>query len=203
MTAEYVSFQIAQFENRQEYLLQPPCHIPYAFIIGANPDAPTELEDYSDDMIINPSTIENAEDDVVYLNIRENMENGKSVSYFKYASSLAKRYDIDYIGKCDSDTLIHMKMFYKVIEDELPPRPYNVRMYGGSSWGNYDTNGIYAAGAFYFLSYDLAHYVSKTLTHQERMKLTSKHPTEDLDMGTFVFSHYNAVKFINYSTYHL
>ena len=137
------------------------------------------------------------------MDIKENMENGKSVSYFKYASSLTNLYGIDYIGKTDSDSLFEMKFFYELLEAELPPKPYNRRMYGGPAWGNFDTSGVYAAGQFYFMSADLADYVSNVLTPEQRKKMTSSKPTEDMDMGTFVYSHPRPIKFVNLSPYTL
>ena len=69
-------------------------------------------------------------------------------------------------------------------------------MYGGSSWGNYHKSSIYAAGQYNFLSIDLAHYISNMMTHEQRMSLTDKRPSEDMDIGAFVFSHPNPIKFV-------
>ena len=129
------------------------------------------------------------------------LSGGKSVSYFKAGAHLSKRYGIDYVAKTDSDSIFNMDYYNKFVEGELPPAPYNRRMYGGPSWGNYVKSSIYAAGQYYLMSSDLAHYVSNMLSHEERMALTDKRPTEDMDMGSFVFSHPRPIKFINLSTY--
>jgi hypothetical protein len=43
-----------------------------------------------------------AEDDVVYLNIKENQMDGNMTTFFRYASEFAQ---FDYIAKVDDDTL--------------------------------------------------------------------------------------------------
>jgi hypothetical protein len=58
------------------------CQIAYAFFLGGNPDGPTELLKPNSSFpitIVNPPA---DEDDVVYLNIKENMEDGKSQTWF-------------------------------------------------------------------------------------------------------------------------
>merc|ERR1712127_155335 len=88
------------------------------------------------------------------------------------------------------------------IDDNLPPSPHNKRMYGGVLWGNPEHKLVYGAGQFYFMSVDLADYVGNTLTADDRKKLMSKRrPTEDMDLGAFVFSHPKTVKFMNLSYY--
>ena len=126
---------------------------------------------------------------------------GKSVSYFKAAAALSENYGIDYIAKTDSDSIFNLDFYFKFVEGELPPTPYNRRMYGGPSWGNYVKSSIYAAGQYYFLSSDLAHYVSNMMTHEQRKSLMDKRPTEDMDMGSFVFSHPRPIKFVNLSPF--
>lgn len=65
------------------------CEIIYTFVIGGANDF-ERPEDHSDDK---PLTLAqdrhgNSEPDCTYLNIRENMEEGKSATWFKYASLL-------------------------------------------------------------------------------------------------------------------
>lgn len=178
------------------------CQIPYVFVVGSAPTRPTEHNDDAP-LLTQPPEWFTEDEDVIHLNIKENMEDGKSVSYFKYASSLSDEFGIDYMAKTDSDTLISSELFQKFIEAELPPKPFNRRIYGGQSMANYDRNSIYAAGEFYFMSSDLANYVSNVLTAGQREKFTAGgkvtafRPIEDVDMGTFVFSHPRPVKFIS------
>ena len=50
----------------------------------------------------------------------------------------------------------------------------------------------------YFMSLDLAYYVGNELTAQDRVDLrTAKRPVEDLDMGTYVYSHPYPIKYLN------
>ena len=51
------------------------------------------------------------------------------------------------------------------------------------------------------MSSDLAHYVGTIMTHEQRQTLTDKRPTEDMDMGSFVFSHPRPIKFVNLSPF--
>lgn len=65
------------------------CEIIYTFVIGGANDF-ERPEDHGDD---EPLTLAqdrhgNSEPDCTYLNIRENMEEGKSAMWFKYASLL-------------------------------------------------------------------------------------------------------------------
>jgi len=179
------------------------CTIPYAFIVAANEDRPTEHND-NEPLTIEPSDIEGgAEPDVVYLNIKENMEDGKSVTYFKFGQSIAEEYGIDFIGKADSDTIISVDLLENFIRNDLPPKPHNRRMYGGVLWGHQKTNTLYAPGAFYFMSVDLAHYISVLISPETRKKLTNPIPCEDMDIGRFVFSHPRPIKFVNLSSYNI
>jgi hypothetical protein len=64
------------------------CQIAYTFVAGGNPDGPTERVEFniSEPMIL--PTTSHDEKDLVLLNIRENMKQGKSQSFFKYATSI-------------------------------------------------------------------------------------------------------------------
>jgi len=179
------------------------CISPYAFIVAAGGEGrPTVHGDNDEEpIVLDPSTIPNAEEDCIYLNIRENMEDGKSITYFKYGQSIATQFGIDYIGKADSDSLINMRLFLNFLMNDLAPSPYNRRIYGGQTWTNTELSSIYATGQFYFMSADLAKYVSVTMSHERREELTSERPTEDMDVGAFVFSHPRPIKFISLSSY--
>ena len=178
------------------------CQVPYTFVIGAgNKDQPF---DHDDDE--RPLTVEteidghvDPEKDCTYLNIRENMEDGKSTTYFKFGASIARPYNIDYIAKIDDDSVLSPQLLFQLLEDDLPPAPYNRRHYGGSSWASYAKNMMYAAGQFYFMSADLAHYVSNSLSAKQRLSLMHSRHTEDADVGAFVFSHPRPIKFVQLS----
>ena len=95
------------------------CQVAYAFFIGGNPSGPSELlfpntsYPIRTTAIPKTSTIRNDEHDVVYLNIRENQEDGKMPTWFKYASMVVEeqKYPFDYIAKVDSDTLVFIPAF--------------------------------------------------------------------------------------------
>jgi Galactosyltransferase len=59
--------------------------------------------------------------DVTILNIIENMNEGKTTTYLNWAYQVAERYNISYVAKCDSDTLLRFSTLLNVLNDELPP----------------------------------------------------------------------------------
>jgi hypothetical protein len=173
------------------------CQVPYAFIIAAgDSDRPYDHDDNAP-LTISPHYKENDEDDCVYLNIRESMEDGKSSSFFKFGADIADKYNIDYITKLDDDTLVSTELLMNFIAYELPPAPYNRRIFGGRSWFSNEGNVYYGAGQFYFMSSDLAYYVGNKLSAEDRRMLSHSRKTEDADMGKFVFSNDRPIKFID------
>lgn len=178
------------------------CQIAYVFFMGANPNGPTELvkPNASFPMVIPPQTNKN-EKDLIHLNIKENMEDGKSQTWFKYGAMLAEKYDFDYIAKVDQDVLFFVPDFLDYVEKTLPAHPNNVRVYGGLPYDKYScerdvkdhphscplplTGPYYFSGEFYYMSPDLAAYISSD--EVDRAKLAIYH--EDADIGIFVFSH--------------
>ncbi len=177
-----------------------PCQVPYTFVIGAG--GRHKPYDHDDDNT--PITLQtdregsiDPEGDCTYLNIQENMNFGKSPTYFKYGAELSKEYAIDYIAKLDDDTMISIDLLMEFINDELPPAPYNKRIYGGAARLSLMQSHMYAAGEFYFMSSDLADYVANSLTAEERSELMIRRRIEDLDMATFIYSHPMPIKFMN------
>ncbi|GFH56562.1 hypothetical protein CTEN210_13038 [Chaetoceros tenuissimus] len=174
------------------------CEIIYTFVIGAgDSDRPT---DHGDD---EPLTLPydqhgKSEPDCTYLNIRENIEQGKSATWLKYASLIGRQYGFDYVMKVDDDTVLTVPQLVQFTREELPPVPYNTRIYGGPPRPSRSANTLYAAGELYFMSLDLAYYVGNELTAQDRVDMrTAKRPVEDLDMGTYIYSHPYPIKFLN------
>lgn len=87
------------------------CQVVYTFVLGMNPNAPTIHLDSGGKPILFPWDIPGREDDVTYLNIKENMNDGKTPTWFKYGAQLSPKYGpptFDYIAKLDSDTLISL-----------------------------------------------------------------------------------------------
>ena len=179
------------------------CQVPYTFVIGAGDES--RPHDHDDDQPLTVETVidgsVDAEGDCTYLNIKENMEDGKSSTYFKFGASLATPYEIDYVAKIDDDSVLSPHLLLQLIEDDLPPAPFNRRHYGGSSWASYAKNMMYGAGQFYFMSSDLANYVGNSLSAKQRLSMMHSRHTEDGDMGAFIFSHPRPVKFLNLSNH--
>lgn len=175
------------------------CQLPYAFIIGAGRH--NRPYDHDDDerltLAFDVDGTRDAEGDCIYLNIRENMEEGKSSTYFKFGASISERYKIDYIAKIDDDTVLEPHLLLQFLQDDLPPAPFNRRYYGGSPWGSWGKSIIYAAGQFYFMSSDLAHYIGYSLSPKQRIEMKHPRHTEDADIGAMVYSNPRPIKFVN------
>ncbi|KAL3910693.1 MAG: hypothetical protein SGILL_007594, partial [Bacillariaceae sp.] len=173
------------------------CQLLYTFIIGGaqEEDAPTER---LEDTLTNPLTLSQIEkpmrsdvnnDDVTLLNIRENMNDGKSQTFFYYASTIMEKYQntatpIEYAMKLDADAILHLHDFFMFAHEHLPPSPWNVNIFTGalrdkagwakdmhpqadlaryeSYWGNeFDGVHLYLAGQCYLMSYDLCKFVAE------------------------------------------
>lgn len=182
------------------------CQIAYVFFLGGNPNGPTELVKPNASFPIVMDTSKD-EQDVVFLNIKENLEDGKSQTWLKYASMVHQEFPFDYVTKVDSDTIVFTPAFLQFAENSIPHRPNNELIYGGiphtrsscDPWIN-DTHpcplelvgDVYMGGAFYWMSLDLASFVTSDAL--DRSSLTIRH--EDVDIGNFVFSHKKTVKTI-------
>jgi hypothetical protein len=173
------------------------CQLVYAFFLGANPDGPTELVNPNATF---PITVENAmieEEDVVFLNIRENLEDGKSQTWFKYASMVAEEFPVDFIAKVDSDALLFTPAFLDFAKRRLTRHKEYV--YGGITMDKNSCDPTitedhscplsligpsYMSGELYWMSPDLAKFI--TSSQLDRSSLTIRH--EDVDIGNFVHS---------------
>ena len=176
---------------------QEECQIAYVFVVSGNPNGPKELVDVSDitgpialDGESVPTAIRLADHDkgdIVYLNIQENGKEGKSQTYFKFATTL-KHY-FDYLVKTDSDTLVYPKSLLDYGLKNLPKFPHNVRIYGGDyrikpSERTLNLGPAYMGGQFYFMSPDLARYITSSACNRTSLALFS----EDQSIGNFVHS---------------
>jgi hypothetical protein len=175
------------------------CQIPYVFVLGGNPDRDTDHGDdeklFMDHADVPVILEDDTPNDVIYLNIKDNEHEGKSASYFKWANSLTEKFKIDYVAKAPTSTLFDLDLMLKLLNLDLVPAPYNRRIYGGNTWGDYKHSIVYADSAFYFLSSDLAKYVGNDLTADDRKKIGSQ-VDESEDIGNFLYSHPKPVKFI-------
>lgn len=96
-----------------------------------------------------------------------------------------------------SDTALYPHFFFEMVERRLSPFPDNVLVYGGSPFDKYMcgypehdhcanlTAPIYMGGGFYFLSPDLADYITGPDCPRSKLFL----PHEDMTTGNYVHSH--------------
>ncbi len=182
------------------------CHVPYTFVISGGGDyRPTEHID-DEPLIVDTDHKGNFDDqgDCTYLNINENTGEGKSLAWFKYASTVAQEYGIDYIAKVDNMSILSPELFFKFQED-LPVSPFNKQTYGGVPHPSYHHEMFYAKGEFYFMSADIAEYIGCTLTATERQHLMKKGTghDEDASIGALVLSHPRPIKFVDLRGYQM
>lgn len=144
--------------------------------------------------------------DLTFLNIRENMEEGKSLTWFNYAVNYATKDigEVDWVGKMDSDTMVHLDHFFEFYEKNLFPYPYNRNTICGKflnkdSWNQSMTNSLekedwfhvnmmdnhlYTAGELYLLPNDLAKSTIATLNADEKLYENYTHGVKDHDTST-------------------
>ena len=192
------------------------CEFVYAFVIGGNTSsaAPTQIVNRSHPILYPIEEAELAEgvvyreihkknrDDLVVLNIRENMNEGKSQTWLYFASMVMDMYGFgDYVGKMDTDTLLYLDQYFDFARQYLSPAPYNKRTLAShfadkAWWGRphgfdkkeryFDmhypgpTNRtssihVYAQGQLYMMSLDLAKGVAEVAQRPN----DGKNPYED------------------------
>ncbi|VEU45166.1 unnamed protein product [Pseudo-nitzschia multistriata] len=190
------------------------CRMAYAFVQGANPNGTTMLLNFNESypLSLPPPKFETKKEqkdasDSVYLNIQENGRFGKSPTWFRYAIDVLERHgwmkDFDYIFKSDGDNLIYTPNFFRFM-DKLPQKRA-VRVYGGRPL-NYNKCGgdshdhcsqmvgpHFMAGGCYFLSLDLAKFISDETTFDH---MAVKLPHEDMTTGNFVYSHPKKIRVV-------
>jgi len=192
------------------------CELIYTFVLGSNPDGPTELVDgVMEDRHTNGSLPILADydahergngdlnmDDITMLNIEENMNDGKSQTWFYYASLVMEKYNIDYAGKTDTDSLWQLDKYFEWAHNSLPPAPHNKHILAGQFvdklwWqglirekeryftSKYGANlHLYAAGQMYIMSRDLAEGVGEVARTEDKHYLEGH---EDHDVSAMAF----------------
>ena len=162
------------------------CQFIYTFVTGACecPNAPTRLVDDRFPILVGD---EEEIDDEINMNVKENMNEGKSETWFYFASLIIDKLGIDYVGKMDIDTVPYLDMYFNFAGNNLPPSPFNRRTIIGlmadklwwpwkrykeiffkNYYPGYDHNmrkfvgfHVYPMGQLYILSRDLVHGVAK------------------------------------------
>mmetsp|Transcript_983 Transcript_983/g.1907 ORF Transcript_983/g.1907 Transcript_983/m.1907 type:complete len:745 (-) Transcript_983:646-2880(-) len=172
------------------------CQLVYTFVLGGNQEegGPTELLEYNSSYPmsipcrLHQHASEQDTSDIVCLNIKENMEEGKSQTWLKYATTvLHDRGYFDYFGKMDSDTLLYPGIFFKQVLQKLPKYPNNARVYGGDYRFKPPNmvGPVYMGGHLYFVSSDLAEFVVSS----ECPRSAVDKGIEDVSIGNFAHSH--------------
>lgn len=183
---------------------RPNCQIIYAFVVGANPNAAMEYEEGTQ-LLVDPPVLAD-EEDVVHLNIRENMNRGKTPSWFDYASKALLAKGVDYVAKLDLDTLVSIPQLLDFVDNELPPHTaHPPRVYGGILMDFEACGGkfwpmkcdpvkgkSYMSGQFYFLSYDVVQFVGAWRTN----RTFKERKIEDLSMGIRVWAYPFPIKLV-------
>jgi len=189
------------------------CQFVYTFVMGGNDDIWDGPNELLDDRI--PILLDKG-DDYVVLNIQENMNLGKSQTWFYFASTTMKetKLNFDYIGKMDTDTMPYLDKYFDFADNHLPPSPYNLRTMVGifsmkSWWKNQDkikerffskyysgfSNGVsvgmhvYPGGQWYILSKDLVIGVVAVaqLSVSGKARYKYSEGIEDHDIGAMAY----------------
>lgn len=213
-------FKARPLETRYE------CEIIYTFVVGGNPSAPPELVDQSrprevSKPIHGTTCPDLNEPDVTLLNIRENMNEGKSQTWMSHGAEIAEEYDLDYVTKCDADALLHLHEFFKFAYTHMPPAPYNKHVYIGALrdkayWPRHKTEAariahesyfgnnfegvhLYVAGQIYIMSTDLAKFVGEEAL---RNKCSYCEGHEDHDISAMAFHSDQPIKLLTVGRSH-
>jgi len=106
---------------------------------GGNPNGPTQIVKpgipvLATKPIPNGVGYDLDNEDVAILNIKENMNEGKSPTFLYFATTIMQQYDgmIDYAMKLDADSLLHLHDYLYFAHRHLPPAPYNTGVYAGA-----------------------------------------------------------------------
>lgn len=147
-----------EVEVEQHAQIYQHCTFVYTFVIGGNldKDAPTILVDKSLPLLASSKTdkrrvtrdvkLSNRKHkfgDMTMLNIKENMNEGKSQTWFYYGSVVAEQLGvqdgIDYVAKLDADALPYLDRFFDwaLVQKRLPPYPYNNHILVGNPVDKY------------------------------------------------------------------
>ncbi|CAJ1959560.1 unnamed protein product [Cylindrotheca closterium] len=170
------------------------CQFAYTFVVGGNSSAPTEQIDTDDiqSIAISHHNIPRAEPDVLYLNIKENMNEGKSETWFRYATLIIEHeLYFDYVAKMDTDTILFPHYFFVYDMAKWPRHPENVRIYGGeynvkqdgTNRSDFLLGASYFNGPLYWMSPDIARFIT---TKCNRTALRTS--AEDMTIGNYINS---------------
>lgn len=187
---------VQQQSTKASVLNNAGCNFVYVFVITDTSDDFLQVEDAP--FITSKDSIES---DCIFLDQKQKDDerDGWGPTFMKFVTKAAHEYGIDYVVKLDDEFLLSTDLFAQFVEEELPPAPHNIRIYGGPHRQSRFKNHRYTAGEFYFMSSDLADYIANEMTAEMRRKLSIY--IEDLDMRSYVHSHPRPLKQINTNTF--
>jgi len=129
---------LGEFLEKPEYF--PDCKVVYTFVIGAAKNqtrAPTEIVmETSRPLLIKSNKHITGKDknnkDMTLLNIKENLEGGKSQTFFYLAQEVLHHFD--YVAKCDSDSVLDLLVMFDFLDNNLPRPPHNLGIIVGAPY---------------------------------------------------------------------
>jgi len=221
---------LARFREQQATggLHASECPVVYTFVIGGEglqetPRLSTMLVDSSRPILQESHALVQEHPDMTVLNIRENMEDGKSQTWFYYAHS----FGFDYVAKSDTDTIWNIPLMQRFLAEVLPPAPYNRGILAGRPmdklwWGkwrksptDYDEKERQAKEGYLQERYGdpgrlnlvfhlypfgefylLSNDLVETVIEQSRTNATYLEYAEDHDVATMAFHSTRPVQFI-------
>jgi hypothetical protein len=157
------------------------CRIIYSFVLGGGDNStPTQLleEDPSHPLVLTnipilPRFQDINDKDMTVLNIQENMNEGKTPTFFYFGSQVARKHNtIGYVVKCDLDSTFRLDTLIKFVDQQLPTNgsptvvgtlrhkaywPVNRTNKQEEYWQQsyYAGMHLYLAGSLYMVSVDL------------------------------------------------
>lgn len=173
------------------------CRVVYTFVMGgidaSNTTAPTDLLENDDSTVpyVLPPTDSTLEQDVLRLNIRENMNEGKTTTWFKYASTmLPENLGITLIAKVDTDTVVFPRTLLEEVE-MLAMASSHDKVYAGVEEVARSGEVPYMQGGFYILSRSLAQEITsdtcpRSLIVQRTTTDRGFERAEDRELGNLV-----------------
>jgi hypothetical protein len=168
------------------------CEIIYTFITGSNNSLPSKLiTNLTHNSTLSKMAIYESSD-VINLGIKENMNEGKSPSWFYFAATIIRDV-IGYVAKADLDTFISIPQLLNFTRHKLLNLQNwsNLAIHGGlildfAACGGYShcnpiQNWFYMSGQFYFISSSIVKN-----THSWEKEINSGF--EDLDFGLNIWN---------------
>eukprot|EP00980_Cylindrotheca_fusiformis_P012116 scaffold2927_cov143-Cylindrotheca_fusiformis.AAC.6 len=161
------------------------CQIAYVFVAGGLDKGPTQmlLPNHTHPIAIpTPPAIQEQEPDLVYLNIQENMNDGKTPTFYKYASMMAEHFEnttspFHYVIKMDLDLTLFVPTFLAFAKEHFPLdiKQVNIgkKIRGGKS------KYLWGSGCLQIVSVDLA----KAITCPESVGKMERAEDEDKEIS--------------------